>query len=317
MNLRSMFPLVREHRFVDLRRTRETGTAARRVPLLIWTDRANAGDAPLANFHHDFFSLYLVRRGRGTHSIDGAKYAIARGDVYAMAPGMAHHFVDCENLLTDTLHFSPDVFDAATLDALTDTPGFWGLFVTRDRTHTSPRWLRLTPEQFDDAVSIVEELKSEWQAATASGDLLVPGLFLRLLVRLSRMADTQGTTITPTSTHETTIARALAFMNAHFAENIRVEQVAAHVFLSAHRFTEVFGAAMGRTPRDYLRHLRVEHAKTLLRTTELPLADVAVRAGLNDGAYLTRVLRLTTGQTPSQIRKSASVAERVSRPSGK
>ena len=99
-------------------------TAAAYLPLVMWRDEIGGAAAGMAHRHTDFFSLYFVRHGRGTHIIDGVPYSVARGDVYAMGVGMTHHFRDCEALATDTLHFAPHFFDATTLDALAATPGF-------------------------------------------------------------------------------------------------------------------------------------------------------------------------------------------------
>ena len=112
-----------------------------------------AGDEKTANWHLDFFSLYFVRQGRGTHWIDGVPYGVSRGDVYAMGLGMTHWFGDCDRLVTDTLHFAPDVFDAPTRNALAETPGFQSLFVEEPLRRASShgeggRWLHLTPDAY-------------------------------------------------------------------------------------------------------------------------------------------------------------------------
>jgi AraC-like DNA-binding protein/mannose-6-phosphate isomerase-like protein (cupin superfamily) len=304
---------VRHHRFEDLRRSRQEQTAAVTVPLLMWRDAipdAGPEGTDTANFHSDFFSLYVVRRGRGIHVIDGVPYGVARGDVYAMGPGMVHHFVDCRDLLLDTLHFSPAVFDAATLDALAETSGFHDLFVTREARPGANRWLHLTPAAYEEITGLVAELHTEWASGTPDGTLLVSGLFLRLLVRLSRRRAAVTATSTDSavavfvgSAHEATVADAVRFMDENFADPLRVEQIAARAFLSPHRFTEVFSAVMGRTPRDYLRHLRVERAKALLASGDATIAEVAERVGLGDAAYMTRVLREATGLTPAAYRR--------------
>jgi two-component system response regulator YesN len=107
--------------------------------------------------------------------------------------------------------------------------------------------------------------------------------------------------------HESTVAAAVRYMEEHYREPLRVEQVAASVFLSPDRFTEVFAQGMGRTPRDYLRHLRVEQAKMLLTTTDLPIARVAEASGFGEAAYFTRVVRAETGMTPSAYRQRSQI----------
>jgi AraC-like DNA-binding protein len=318
------------------------GTAADALPLLMWVDIiANdngigssmtgnlAADLagierspvpPGARFqwrHRDFFSLYIVRHGRGTHFIEGLPYGIARGDVYAMGLGMAHYFAGCDYLELDTLHFSPQIFDTPMRDALAQTPGFPALFLAKPPQPVAlppglGRWLHLTPDAYASVAQMVAELRAEWLPGTMVGTMLTRGLFLRLLVHLSRLSANSQTTLclkaAPTSARgEAIIADAVRYMDEHFIEPIRIEQIAALAFLSPDRFREVFAAVMGCTPCGYLRCLRLEHARTLLRTTELSITDIAQQTGFGEGTYFTRVFRSMTGMTPSAYRRGMTV----------
>ncbi len=282
---------------------RRPGTAADSVPLVMWRDTIGPPQMRMAIRHRDFFSLYIVRQGRGTHVIDGVPYAVARGDVYAMGLGQTHGFADCHSLLTDTLHFSPGLFDGRTLAILSATPGFQSLFVEEPlrRHENGGRWLHLTPEQHAAVILDVTELQHEWGTGTPEGTLLTRALFLRLLIRLARFhADSPGP---PSDAPEgATVAAAVRYLDTHFVEPLRIADVAARVFLSPDRFTEVFSQAMGRTPRDYLGHLRLERAKRLLATTGLPISEVGLESGFGDAAYFTRAFRAATGLTPRAFR---------------
>jgi len=242
------------------------GTAADALPLLMWVDiimndsgigcsltgnlaadvpgRERCQHAAGDRFqwrHRDFFSLYIVRLGRGTHIIEGVPYGIARGDVYAMGAGMAHYFAGCGYLELDTLHFSPQMFDAPVREALGETPGFPTLFQAKPpqpvAIRTAPgRWLHLTPDAYASVAQMVAELRAEWLSGTRAGNMLTHGLFLRLLVHLSRLSANSQATLclraAPTSARgEAIIADAVRYMDEHFIEPIRIEQIAALAFL--------------------------------------------------------------------------------------
>jgi AraC family L-rhamnose operon regulatory protein RhaS len=302
--------VFKEHYFESLR-GQWPQTAARDVPLVVYRDVIDAAAQQILNHHHDFCSLYIIRSGKGMHIIDGVDYAVARGDVYVMGLGMPHHFHSCAQLVADTIHFSPAVFDRTTLDALSETPGFHSLFIGDGVAEAvGRRWLHLTPAAYEAIMGQVAELRAEWKRGTLDGTLLTRALFTRLLIHLSRFyaefaasEARHARADAPADGHEATIAAAVRYMEERFAEPLRIEQVAAQVFLSPDRFTEVFSKAMGRTPRDYLRHLRLERAKTLLASSEASVAEVARLSGFTEAAYLTRVLRAATGLTPRAYRK--------------
>lgn len=312
-------------------------TAARHLPLVMWADRIH-GDAQLPSSHSgvfeltsekivqmpyrfpyeslrhkDFTSLFLVRQGQGTHIIEGIPYGVARGDVYVMGRGMGHTFFHCDNLELDTFHFSLQVFDAATQDILTQTPGFHALLLEEPQRRAtnqpfSQRWLHLTPDTYERIHQEVEELRQEWLSGTESGALLTRALFLRLLLHLSRIYMDSPSSLPqqqPSTRREAIIPVVVRYMDEHFTEPIRIEDLATMVFLSPDRFTEVFAEVMGRTPLNYLRFLRLERAKTLLRTTNLSIAEVAQEAGFREVAYFTRVFHSETGVPPGAYRKSA------------
>lgn len=311
----------RHHDFADLVPARRHTAAGRGLPLLMWRDSVNGGERAVANHHNDFYSLYIVQRGRGTHVIDGYAFGVARGDVYAMAPGMTHHFEECHDMVTDTFHFSPALFDSETLDALSETSGFHALFINKRtiRKEKVPtlggRWLHLTPPAHSEILAAVEELRSEWERGDATGTLLARGLFFRLLVRLARayVATSPASAGKPNAgvsdmssngyTQEATIAAALRIMEERFTESVRVEEIARAVFLSPDRFTEVFAQSVGRTPRDYLRYLRVEKAKALLRSGEFSMTEIAQASGFGDPAYFARAFRTAVGYSPSDWRR--------------
>jgi transcriptional regulator GlxA family with amidase domain len=59
---------------------------------------------------------------------------------------------------------------------------------------------------------------------------------------------------------------------------------------------------MGCAPRDYLKHVRIEHAKTLVATTGLSVTEIAARCGYPDPAHFTRQFRECTGMSPRECR---------------
>lgn len=58
----------------------------------------------------------------------------------------------------------------------------------------------------------------------------------------------------------------------------------------------------------YLQRLRVEKSKTLLRTTEHKVSDIASCLGFTDSKYFTKVFKSFVGVTPQQYR--TGMAER-------
>jgi AraC family transcriptional regulator len=92
-------------------------------------------------------------------------------------------------------------------------------------------------------------------------------------------------------------------MDARLAEPIPLADLAAAVSLSVSQFSRQFKVSTGETPHRFLMRLRVEAACRLLRSSRLPIAEVAVRCGFSHQEHLTRVLRAQSGSTPAAVRR--------------
>lgn len=102
------------------------------------------------------------------------------------------------------------------------------------------------------------------------------------------------------------IARAMAFARTRLANPPTVAEMAAAAALSESAFHEAFRRTTARSPVAWLRDLRLERAASLLRETDLPIAEIALRSGFSDQAALTRAMKRETGSTPGEVRRDAS-----------
>jgi transcriptional regulator GlxA family with amidase domain len=80
--------------------------------------------------------------------------------------------------------------------------------------------------------------------------------------------------------------------------------MAAHARMSVRTFSRRFRAETGLTPGAWLIQQRLAHARHLLETTDLPVDQVARRAGLGSAASLRQHLRTTLGVAPLTYRRT-------------
>jgi AraC family transcriptional regulator len=92
-------------------------------------------------------------------------------------------------------------------------------------------------------------------------------------------------------------------IDSRLATSLSLEELAGAAGLSVRQFGRVFKARTGETPHRYLLHLRAEQAARLLRTSTLPIAEIAAACGFSHQEHLTRVLRARTGSTPAVLRR--------------
>jgi AraC family transcriptional regulator len=104
---------------------------------------------------------------------------------------------------------------------------------------------------------------------------------------------------------ERQLAAVRELIEDRIAEPLPLADLADAAALSVSQFVRLFKASTGDTPHRYLVGLRVRHAQRLLRTSTLPIADIAARCGFSHQEHLTRVMRSRLGTTPGAVRAHA------------
>ena len=94
------------------------------------------------------------------------------------------------------------------------------------------------------------------------------------------------------------------YVHEHLQDNLSVGDLADFVDLSRFQFARRFKQSTGATPHAYVMDERVAKAKTLLRRTGIPLAEVAHQCGFADQSHMNRVFGGRVGTTPGQYREA-------------
>ncbi|MFE5322780.1 helix-turn-helix domain-containing protein [Paenibacillus sp. NPDC056579] len=90
-------------------------------------------------------------------------------------------------------------------------------------------------------------------------------------------------------------------------ESFELRHIAAELGMSPAQLTKRFKASFGWTPSDYLTHLRLEKARSLLLETYLTLDQIAQCCGYENGFYLSRIFTKQYHMPPTDYRKSYRV----------
>lgn len=100
-----------------------------------------------------------------------------------------------------------------------------------------------------------------------------------------------------------TFAEVLAWARRHLDRPLTVPGLARRARMSERTFARRFTATTGTTPLRWLHHQRVQYAQELLERTDLPVEEVARRAGFGGTAVLRRHFGRAVGTTPTAYRQ--------------
>lgn len=104
-------------------------------------------------------------------------------------------------------------------------------------------------------------------------------------------------------TEEDLVERVQAYLVKTLETNESVEEIAKHVFFSAHYLRHLFKKKAGMTIGEFKHYQRMKKAKLLLTSSNSKISDIAAACGFESPAYFTEVFAKQTGMSPSDYRK--------------
>jgi AraC-like DNA-binding protein len=103
----------------------------------------------------------------------------------------------------------------------------------------------------------------------------------------------------------------LAFIRTNLARPLTLDDLACHGKMSKFAFVRKFKRFCGRTPMEELRLSRLDRARTLLLTTNLPVKAVAPAVGIGDEYQLSKLFRHYFDLSPRDLRTRKTTSRRI------
>jgi len=130
----------------------------------------------------------------------------------------------------------------------------------------------------------------------------------QLLIDPLRKSQTPYTSFSFNKAHaDANILKIQSWMEKNSSENMTIVSLADKAGLTQRTFARRFKKATGDTPIEYLQHLRIGKARTLLETTGDPIDHIIWQTGYDDISSFRRLFKKITGLTPTAYRKKFSV----------
>jgi transcriptional regulator GlxA family with amidase domain len=108
------------------------------------------------------------------------------------------------------------------------------------------------------------------------------------------------------------IEELLDYLRHNLAEPVKLPHLARRTGFSVPSFCRVFKRATGHSLLSYVRGLRIDRAKHLLATTELPNTSVAELSGFHSQHHFIRSFKKVMHSTPGEYRRALSAGAELS-----
>ena len=92
------------------------------------------------------------------------------------------------------------------------------------------------------------------------------------------------------------------YFENNYTDNISLDDIARNMYMSSVYISKIFKEKTGEPPINYLINLRLEKAKNLLLTTEVPVKVIAQSVGYTDAYYFSKLFKKYYDYSPHKFR---------------
>ncbi|MDB5653728.1 MAG: hypothetical protein JWQ94_1341 [Tardiphaga sp.] len=166
----------------------------------------------------------------------------------------------------------------------------------------APAFFAISPEMRSLLALCQASGRSDLATLSARGHL-VAALLINCLSRIER--GEQLSASTPATHGDALVSNVKSYISNNAATDLSLDLIADVFGLSRRHVTRLFRDKTGMAISEYHERERIDRARELLSTTDLPVGDVAWRVGLESGSALARMMRRVAGITPTEARSLA------------
>lgn len=129
---------------------------------------------------------------------------------------------------------------------------------------------------------------------------LLSEIWLLLLEEIKNMDEQDVMTNTQNQERLMTM---LSFIHENYAKKLSLAEIAQSASVSKRECLRCFQNGIHESPFDYLIAYRIECAKKMLKSTDVPITEIALEAGFSNSAYFSKIFRRECGETPRKYRE--------------
>ncbi len=239
----------------------------------------------------DSYKLVFVINGKG-HIEFGNEDPIcaATGDMFSIFPRQRYHYYASPDEPWELMWVCMN--GEYCRDILLDI----GIQPDRHITHNV-----LTPSIQRTLLTIINSLgyTEDTLRLAATGNLYILFSYLVQITKKKKNVSDQYR-------QDAAVYKAIRFIEENYHLDINVQMLCQHVNYSRSYLSRIFKAETGMTIPEYTNQVRIQHAKTLLTDTKVPMREVATSVGINDPFYFSKIFKTITGQSPTSYRAENS-----------
>ena len=222
--------------------------------------------------------MHFIFDGKGTIEMFGTKYEVQSGDGFLIPTG-----INCKTTANTEFPWSYCWMGFDGVDS-SRILSYLGLNNNPIFKFSEPEQLKLC---FSDLINYYEKDGNSFAALCKMFEI-----FSHIIP--NRVLKTEQSNI---------LNKSIEYIEKNYMNDISVEDIAANFNISRCQLYRIFSSFVNMSPSNYIISYRINHAAELLRTTDLPISDIARLSGFNDSANFYQQFKKIYHRGPKEFRK--------------
>jgi AraC family transcriptional regulator len=234
-----------------------------------------------------------------------ALHDIYRIDGETTVPGLpVSHTKDLRNRIV----FLPAGCDIKGWSQVAKPVSFVSVYIEQTPEDREPVDLALLAPQLNVRDQMLQSALARFQLLLHDPSLDTPGYAETLAMLMAYEMARLSSRLRPPRPHKggltaRQVRLVVDYIENHLTEKTTIAELAALLDLTRFHFIRAFKHVVGLPPHQFLIMRRVERAKELLETEDMPISEVATKAGFASVPQLTKAFTRSVGTTPSDFRR--------------
>lgn len=250
-------------------------------------------------FHyHDFYKIIYFVDGNVRYKIEGKTYKLKPHD-FVLVDYHAIHKPEIESDVPYEryiIYLSEEFMDRENkrgerMDHCFEMAG-------QCRNHV----LHFAPGSYEKLIGCLLRIESEGRSGRDFlEDRMLEAVFMEFMVQLNRACIAQPNAFITTAVYHEKIVDIIAYIQEHLMENISIDFLSAHFFISRYYLMRQFKEATGYSIHQYINEKRILEAKRRILSGEAA-SKVCYDCGFSDYSTFARRFKAIAGTAPSGLR---------------
>ncbi len=247
---------------------------------------------------HDYYTVMLIKQGRGRHLLDFVEYELRGLQAYFIAPGQVHQVVEAERPLGYAIVFSNQFLleNNIPLRFIED------LNLFNDYLDQPP--LQLSQEEYEKLAGYSEEMITLFRRPLKFNSQAL-GAYLKLFfIHCNNLCSLNFDDLEKKQGASALLKKFKEMLDLQHASWHTATEYAEALNVSADHLNRVVKSMVGRTVKEMIQSRIVMAAKRLLYFSDLSAKEIGYSLGFSEPANFSSFFKNCTGTSPTSFRKA-------------